>query len=155
MTDPADGKFATITDVTGRFEGAFPDAQLTWVSTRIGDVEGELMFQVPSLRKDVDEITTESAAAGDPGRLARVAALVANKVLDLYRNPEGVTQLARTMPDITTSRSYATDPNRGKVAFTDAELCSVRLQKSRTKFGTITVAPPHYTTRGVFGGYSF
>lgn len=149
-----DGKFATQNDVTSRFEGTFPSNRLGWVDLRISDVEGELMYQVPSLRKTSDEITADSIAAGDPGRLDRVTALVANKVLEIYRNPEGVTQLARTMPDITTSRSYAADPNRGKVAFTIAELDSVRLHTRRQRFGSITVEPPaHYPTRSC--GYRF
>lgn len=137
-----DGKFATRDDVTGRFEGAFPSGRLAWVDLRIADVESELMYQVPSLRKTIDDIATESAQAGDDDRLNRVKRLVADKVLDLYRNPQGpVNQVTRTMPDISTSRSLDRDPTRGRVQFSQAELDSVRLRRQRPRFGTIRVAP--------------
>lgn len=142
MTDPVQGKFASTADVSARFEGAFPDSRVPWAITRIGDVESELMFQVPSLRKSIDDITAESAAAGDPDRLNRVKSLVANKVLDLYRNPDGASQRSTTTPDITTSRGwYASDPTRGRVQFTVDELNKVRLHTRRQKFGTIHVSP--------------
>lgn len=151
MTEPSDdpstdGKFATQVDVTGRFEGNIPDNRLAWVTLRIGDVEGELMFQVPSLRNTIDQITADSEAAGDPGRLQRVAKLVADKVLDLYRHPDpGETQLTRTMPDITASRTWSPDTTRGRVQFTDCELDSVRLISPRPRFGSIMVKPGHAT----------
>ncbi|ETB15627.1 hypothetical protein O983_28140 [Mycobacterium avium 09-5983] len=68
MTDPAStqGKFASRNDVTARFEGTIPDGRLPWVDVRIGDVESELMFQVPSLRKPIDQIQADSVNAGDP-----------------------------------------------------------------------------------------
>lgn len=137
-----DGKFATRDDVTGRFEGTIPSNRLAWVSKTLGDVEEELMFHVPSLRKTVDEINAESAAAGDPGRLTRVKGLVARKVLELYRNPDGAKQLSRTTPDVTVSRAWDTDATRGRVEFTEAELAKVRLSKRKQRFGTIRVAPP-------------
>jgi hypothetical protein len=137
-----DGKFATRDDVTGRFEGTVPSSRLAWIDLRIGDVEGELMFQVPSLRKSVDEINADSAAAGDPDRLKRVTALVADKVLDLYRNPGGPrTQHSTTTPDVTVSNSWAVDSTRGRVQFTTAELDSVRLHTRRQRFGSIRVDP--------------
>jgi hypothetical protein len=140
-----DGKFATREDVTSRFEGAFPSGRLAWVTKRIVDVEDELMFQVPSLRKDVATIDAESAAAGDPGRRQRVARVVADKVLELYRHPDpGGTQVSRTMPDITVSRTWAADSKRGRVDFTADELDRVRLHKRRQRFGTINIQPPSY-----------
>lgn len=144
MTDPTPtgGKFATQEDVTSRFEGTFPSNRLAWVNTRIDDVENELMYQVPSLRKDLATIGSESAAAGDPDRLKRVTSLVAEKVLDVYRNPNGpVTQHSTATPDITTSRAWSPDPTRGRVQFTPAELDKVRLHTRRQKFGTIMIAP--------------
>lgn len=139
-----DGKFATQDDVTSRFEGAIPDNRLAWVNLRISDVEGELMFQVPSLRKSIEQITADSEAAGDPGRLQRVTKLVADKVLDLYRHPDpSETQLSRTMPDITTSRSWSADPTRGRVQFSPAELDSVRLHTRRQRFRSIMIDPGH------------
>lgn len=138
----ADGKFATSDDVTGRFEGAIPSDRLERIKQRILDVEYELMGKVPSLRKPVDQIDAESAAAGDPDRRKRVTTLVADKVLDLYRHPDGAHQLSRTTPDVTVSRTWAQNPNRGRVAFTDDELDSVRLRvKRRRRFGMIGVSP--------------
>lgn len=157
MTDPAptQGKFASQEDVTGRFEGgasAFPSNRLPWVMLRIGDVESELMFQVPSLRKPLDDIAEDSAAAGDPDRLNRVKFVVADKVLDLYRNPGGpITSNATTTPDITTSRSYAPDPTRGRVEFTAAELDRCRLHRPRKRFGSIQIDPGLVTHDRPFG----
>lgn len=144
MTEPSspDGKFATQDDVTSRFEGTFPSDRLDWVTLRIGDVESELMYQVPSLRKTIDEIGADSAADNDQDRLNRVRNLVANKVLDLFRNPSGpVNQQSTTTPDITTLRSFAPDPTRGKVQFTNAELDGVRRHTQRARFGTIQIQP--------------
>lgn len=143
MTAPTQGKFASEADVTSRFEGTIPADRLPWVNVRIGDAESELMGKIPSLRKSIEDIAAESIAAGDADRLNRVKMLVADKVLDLYRNPERASQRSTTTPDITTSRAwYSTDPTRGRVQFSDAELDSVRLRKKRrSKFGTVGVAP--------------
>ncbi|GAB4677586.1 hypothetical protein [Mycobacterium avium] len=144
MTDPAStqGKFASRNDVTARFEGTILDGRLPWVDVRIGDVESELMFQVPSLRKPIDQIQADSVNAGDPDRLNRVKAVVADKVLDLYRNPNGpTTSNSVTTPDITTARSFAPDPTRGKVEFTAAELDRCRLHTPRRRFGSIQIDP--------------
>jgi hypothetical protein len=149
-----DGKFATRADVTGRFEGTIPSNRLAWVDLRIGDVEGELMFQVPSLRKSLDDIAADSVLAGDPDRLKRVTSLVADKVLDLYRNPGGpTTQHSTTTPDVTVSRAWAVDATRGRVQFTAAELDSVRLHTRRQRFGTIQVDPGLVTRDRPWWGY--
>lgn len=130
-----DGKFATLADVMLRYEGDFPTDRQDWLAARLADVEAELMGQVPSLRKPLDVITADSATINDPSRLDRIKTLVCNKTLDLFRNPEGVSQLSRTMPDITTSRTF-TDPTAGRVAFTDDELDGIRLHTNRPKFGS-------------------
>ncbi|OBJ08284.1 hypothetical protein [Mycobacterium sp. 1465703.0] len=150
MTEPStQGKFASRNDVTARFEGTIPESRLPWVDVRIGDVESELMFQVPSLRKPIDQITADSVSAGDPDRLKRVTAVVANKVLDLYRNPNGpTTSNSVTTPDITTARSFAPDPTRGRVEFTPAELDRCRLHTRRQRFGSIQIDPGIPTHHG-------
>ncbi|ANW64012.1 hypothetical protein BCA37_10760 [Mycobacterium sp. djl-10] len=149
MTTPSpDGKFATQDDVTSRFEGTIPSNRLAWVTKRIGDVESELMFQVPSLRKSVPEIDAESTAAGDEDRLNRVKSLVADKVLDLYRNPGGPGQVQQstTTPDITVSRGWnPADRTRGRVQFSAEELEKVRMPSRRPKFGTIMIQPGFIT----------
>ncbi|ETB15626.1 hypothetical protein O983_28135 [Mycobacterium avium 09-5983] len=67
-------------------------------------------------------------------------AVVADKVLDLYRNPNGpTTSNSVTTPDITTARSFAPDPTRGKVEFTAAELDRCRLHTPRRRFGSIQI----------------
>jgi len=140
------GKFAEIDDVTGRYEGAFPDGYAGsggWIDLRIGDVESELMGQVPSLRKTLAEINADSAAVGDPDRINRVKTLVCEKILDLYRNPRGATSQSTTTPDISITNSYGyfQDRTRGKIAFSPGELDSVKLKKRRSNFGTVHVAP--------------
>lgn len=142
MTAPTQGKFASAEDVTSRFEGTIPSDRLPWVNVRIGDAERELMGKVPSLRKSIEEIVADSVEAGDEDRVNRVRTLVAEKVLDLYRNPERASQRSTTTPDITTSRAwYASDPTRGRVQFTSEELDGVRLRRRKKRFGTIGVAP--------------
>ncbi|KMV23340.1 hypothetical protein [Mycobacterium heckeshornense] len=148
MTSPAPGKFVTPDDVTGRFEGDFPADRMQWLSLRIADVESELMGWVPSLRKSVDQINADSAAAGDPDRLSRVKRLICDKVLDLFRNPDGASTSAITTPDITISRAYSPATARGQVVFTEAELDTVRLRKQRVKFGSFTVQPGRITQPG-------
>ncbi|GJO41965.1 hypothetical protein [Mycobacterium marinum] len=140
-------KFVTQDDVTDRFEGTIPSGRLAWVDKRILDVEYELMGKVPSLRKTVADINTESIANGDPDRIERVKTLIADKVLDLYRHPDGANQLSRTTPDITVSRTWSPDMTRGRVAFTPDELDRVRLRIRRRRFGTIKVAPFQPTQR--------
>lgn len=144
MTDPTpDGKFATSSDVTSRFEGTFPSNRLEWVKIRILDVEGELMGKIPSLRKPIADIQADDEAAGDTDRLNRVKRVVCDKVLDLYRNPKGPqTQHSTTTPDVTVSNAWSPDPTRGRIQFTDDELDSARLRKQRQqKFMTIGTSP--------------
>jgi hypothetical protein len=137
-----DGKFATRTDVTGRFEGTIPSNRLDWVDLRIGDVESELMYQVPSLRKALVDIEADNALYNDTDRLSRVRNMVAVKVLDLFRNPAGPqTQKSTTTPDITMTDSYSPDPTRGKVQFTQSELSKVRIRTPKKRFGSIQIDP--------------
>lgn len=142
---PTPGKFATEDDVTGRFEGTFPSGRLAWVNIRIGDVERELMRQVKSLRKPLADIIEESNAIGDPDRVDRVRALVADKVLALHRNPSGSKVRFQAMDGVSESQTFA-DDNRARtgvaVSFTEAELSSVRLpRQKRSKLRTLGVAP--------------
>lgn len=133
-------KFADPDDVSARYEGTIPDDRREWVELRIADVESELMGQVPSLRKPLDQIAADSSAAGDPGRLDRVRALVCRKVLDLYRNPDGAAQKSQTMGDV--SMTWSRGGTGGPVAtFTADELDGVRLKATRSRFGVATVAP--------------
>ncbi len=75
------GRFVEADDVKNRYEGVIPDDRSTWLTTRIDDVEADLILMVPSLGvEDVDQIA--------PARLQKVKAVVADKVLELYRNPE-------------------------------------------------------------------
>lgn len=144
MTTPTSLKFATDDDVADRFEGKIPADRSEWVTTRIGDVENQLMGLVPSLRKPLADITADNEAAGDPGRLARVKALVCDKVLDLYRNPnKAISSESQTFESDSFSRTYA-GAWRGAasaISFTDAELDTVKLRKRRRGISIIPVAP--------------
>lgn len=140
-------KFAEPEDVSARYEGTIPEDRGEWIELCIGDIEAELMGKVPSLRKSIDEINAESAAAGDPDRLDRVKALVCRKVLDLFRNPDGAIQKSQTMGEVSQSSSWwRGSPSRGgaaggPVAFTVDDLDGVRLKRTRSRFGVATVAP--------------
>jgi hypothetical protein len=127
------GKFVEEADVTDRYEGDFPSGRLTWVETRIDDVEADLILMVPSLAVPVDQI--------DPTRLQRVKALVADKILELYRNPER----ARTRTETAGPYSDSTTFDSGKAAlrgyFTDDEVRNVRLHPKRSNLGVARVRP--------------
>lgn len=141
---PESGKFVTPDGVTARFEGTFPSNRLPWLKWRIFDVENELMGEVPSLRKSLEDITADSAAAGDPGRPDRVRTLIIEKVLDLYRNPSRKTSTTSGMDGFTETEGYSQhrNPDRPVIAFSEAELDRVRLPKRRRpKLGTYGVAP--------------
>ncbi len=133
------GKFVEFDDVAERFEGDIPSERLEWVEKTIADVEFALMGLVPSLRKSVDDINTQSTAYGDPDRIERVRALVCRKVLDMFRNPEGVSQFAKTVDDVSWSQTFRYGPSAGSALFTDAEIASVTLKKRRNRVGTVFV----------------
>ncbi|SDD58938.1 hypothetical protein SAMN04488581_2608 [Mycolicibacterium neoaurum] len=137
---PPEGKFVTASEVTARYEDDFPSDRLDWLKWRIFDVENALMGVVPSLRKDLQDIESESVSAGDPGRVDRVKSLVVEKVLGIFRNPTGVQQHTQTVDDVTESRSYY----RGTVSvgFSDSDLDQVRLKsRRRSKIGSIPIEP--------------
>jgi hypothetical protein len=128
------GKFVDNADVTGRYEGTFPSDRMTWLTTRIDDVEADLMLMVPSLNvADVAQIA--------PARLQRVKALVADKVLELYRNPER----ARSRTDTAGPYSDTTTFDSGRAAtrayFTDDEVRNIRLHAKRSNLGVARVKP--------------
>lgn len=122
--------FATYDDVSDRFEGTFPEDRRKWVELRITDVEAELVGLVPSLlRPDVTD-----------DRKARAKRLVADKVLELFRNPDGTTSRTQGMGTFTDQRTVSKDVASGKLTFTEEELASVRLRRGR-RMGTMTLAP--------------
>lgn len=142
MTGSVAPKFATEDDVYDRFEGTIPDDRSDWVITRIIDVENVLMGLVPSLRKPIADVQSDSQAAGDPGRVLRVVALVCDKVLDLYRNPDPrLSQMAQTMEQDSISRSYLRSNGGTAISFTAAELDAVSLRRKRKRIGTVFVSP--------------
>lgn len=132
------GKFAEVEDVTARYEGDFPPEREDWVDLRIDDVEADLILMVPSLSEDVDQI--------DPTRLARATALVADKVLELYRNPERArTRTEGAGPYNETMTTYDSGRTPAKGYFTDAEVATLRLRSRRANLGVAHVKPflPH------------
>lgn len=135
-------KFVHPNDVATRFEGTIPDEQLTTdpagrVQLLIGDVEAILIGLVPSLAASVDQIASD--------RVRRVQGLVCSKVLELYRNPGGASSESKTIDDVTATRSYWRDSDRGRIAFTPDELDGVRMRTRRQRFGTIFVDPGRLT----------
>lgn len=127
------GRFAELDDVTARYEGDFPTDREDWVELRIDDVEADLILMVPSL-EDADQIS--------PTRLARAKALVADKVLELYRNPERArtrTQGAGPYNESVTTYDTGRSPVRG--FFTDDEVATLRLRTRRSNLGVARVKP--------------
>lgn len=123
------GTFAQFADVQAEFEGVMPSSRETWVDAKIDAVESRLIGLVPSLAT-----LTEDA---DPARFSRVKHLVVEKVLQLFRNPSGVTQ--QTAGPYSTA--YSTTTGSGAIAFTAEELSTVRQRTKRANLGTATVAP--------------
>lgn len=127
------GKFCDQDDVINRYEGDFPSDRLDWVDTRIDDVEADLILMVPSLGADVGEI--------DPTRLQRVKALVCDKVLDLFRNPERSRTRTSTSGPYSDSVTADTGRTSSKGYFTNDEVATVRLRSRRANLGVARVAP--------------
>lgn len=122
--------FAELQDVLDRYEGEIPVSKHSWVSTRVRDVEANLIGRVPSLAQ--------------PGvtaaRLERAKILVCDKVLELYRNPDGATYRTQTYGPMTEARSLSKDVSTGRLLFSAEELRSVRLPRRRA-IGSMQVAP--------------
>lgn len=128
------GKFAELDDVKNRYEGDFPSDRDAWVELRIDDVEADLILMVPSLEADVDEIGTT--------RMVRAKALVADKVLELYRNPERArTRTQGAGPYNESVTSYDTGKAPAKGYFTDAEVATLRLRARRSNLGVARIKP--------------
>ncbi|MDP7729498.1 hypothetical protein [Mycobacterium sp. TY813] len=132
------GKFVQPQDVKDRYEGAFPDDRSTWLTKRIDDVEADLILMVPSL--DVETVDQIS-----PTRLRKVVSLVADKVLELYRNPERArtrTQAAGPYNESTTYDSGGNGKSQPKGYFTDDEVANLRLPRQRRRnLGVAYVKP--------------
>ena len=135
---PADGKFVNSDAVVARLEGKAPSAgRVTTIKWRILDVENELMGEVPSLRA----IDVDSQDEAVKIRIGRVRTLVIDKVLELYRNPDGAATKSQAMDGISTSRTYRAGSGPG-ISFTEDELNRVRLPKPRRpKLGTYGARP--------------
>lgn len=144
MTTPLPSlKFVTVDEAVARYEGVFPTDRTAWLTWRLFDVENALMGLVPSLRKPIDAIESDSEAAGDPGRLDRVKSLIVDKALQIYRNPFGgaVSQQMQMVDDVQESRTFR-GTSTAAIAFDDAELDQVRLRsRKRSKIGSIPIDP--------------
>jgi hypothetical protein len=129
------GRFADLDDVTSRFEGIIPSDREDWVETRITDVEAVLTGLVPSLEESDNVIGVS--------RLARVKALVCEKVLDLYRNPARVNQQSNTAGQYSESITFLSGlaGSKAGISFSAEELRGVRLRNRRANLGTTKLAP--------------
>lgn len=109
-------KFAEFSDVEARYEGDIPGDRAEWVELRLTDAESELIGLVPSLTADISTL--------DVDRVARVKRLICDKVLALYRNPDGALTISNTEGPWSESRTLPgsrVEPGSW-VNFTDQEL---------------------------------
>jgi hypothetical protein len=137
------GKFVEPADVTDRYEGTFPTDRSTWLAKRIDDVEADLILMVPSLDvTDVDQIA--------PARLQKVRSLVADKVLELYRNPERARTRTETAGPYSDSTTFDSGRTGTRGYFTDDEVANVRLRTKRSNLGVAHLKPsiPRSAPRG-------
>jgi hypothetical protein len=123
------GTFAQFTDVQAEFEGVMPSSRETWVDAKIDAVESRLIGLVPSL--------STLTVGIDPARFGRVKHLVVEKVLQLFRNPSGVTQ--QTAGPYSTAYGPAT--SSGSITFTPEELSTIRQRNKKANLGVATIAP--------------
>lgn len=126
-------KFAARADVVNRFEGPFPEGRLPWVDIRVTDVENALMGVVPELRRPLEEIQERAELRNDAGYLDRVKTLVADKVLQLYRNPSGFTQRSITVDDVVDSWSSSRPAGSAAITFSADELASVAFEEGTSR----------------------
>jgi hypothetical protein len=134
------GKFVEPVDVTDRYEGDFPTDRATWLAKRIDDVEADLILMVPSL----DAATVDQIA---PARLQKVKALVADKVLELYRNPERARTRTETAGPYSDSTTFDSGSTGTRGYFTDAEVANIRLHTKRSNLGVAHVQAPQRDCR--------
>lgn len=128
------GKFADLDDVQDRYEGEFPDDRDDWVELRIADVEADLILMVPSLEAAEAEIGST--------RMARAKALVADKVLELFRNPERArTRTQGAGPYNESVTTYDSGKNSVRGYFTEDEVATLRLRSRRSNLGTARIKP--------------
>lgn len=133
------GVYAQFSDVTDRYEGEFPSDRQTWVEARIDDVEAELFGLVPAL---ADDVSTD-----DPARAGRVRRLICEKILALYRNPDGALAVSSssTMGSLaeSQSRTLARSERGTWFSFTDEELARVGYVKATS----VKLRAHHYERR--------
>lgn len=126
-------KFADRDDVVSRFEGTFPSDRLAWVDVRLTDVENALMGAVAELRKPIEDIQSRAELRDDDTYLDRVKSLVCDKLLQLFRNPGGLSQQMQMVDDVQESRSYSRIPSSVGISFTVEELSGIMVcQGSRS-----------------------
>lgn len=124
--------FAEYDDVAARYEGTIPHERSEWVTTRIEDVESFLVGLVPALASS--DLSAE--------RAHRAKVLVCDKVLELYRNPDGSTQRSQVMGPMTDSRSWSKEVASGRITFTEEDLRLVRDPvRKRRRIGSMQVSP--------------
>lgn len=126
-------KFADTNDVTSRFEGTFPSNRLGWVGVRLSDVENALMGVVAELRRPLQEIQDRAEARGDDTYLDRVKSLVCGKVLQLYRNPGGLSQQMKMVDDVQESRSFTRGSSSAAITFDEDELSGILFGEGRAR----------------------
>jgi hypothetical protein len=76
-----------------------------------------------------------------PTRLQKVRSLVADKVLELYRNPERARTRTETAGPYSDSTTFDSGRTGTRGYFTDDEVANVRTHKKRSNLGVAHVAP--------------
>lgn len=130
------GDYADFNDVKDRYEGELPSDRQTWIEARIDDVEAELIGLVPSLA-DADLVTQS-----DPARAARVRRLICEKVLTLFRNPDGAMAISNQAGQFSQTRTIHRTQPGSWLAFTDQEL--LRVGYVRASAGSVPLRAYYY-----------
>ena len=135
------GVYASFDDVAARFEGELPAEQEDWVVARIDDVEAELFWWVPALADGAILVT-------DPARAARVRRLICEKVLALYRNPDGAMAVTVSsdmgLVKDTETRTISRTSHGSWLSFTDDELARVGYVYPAGATGSVILRAYHY-----------
>lgn len=133
--------YVEFDDVQKRFEGEMPTDRQAWVELRIEDAEAELIGFVPDLA---------NVATVDEARKGRVRRLIADKILALYRNPDGALSISSTVGPVSESRTLP--GARGQAigawpAFTEEELARVGYVDQVESAGSVKLRAYHCDDR--------
>ena len=128
------GVYAEFDDVADRYEADMPTERQSWVELRIDDAEAELLGLVPDLQ-DPGEVPAD--------RAGRVRRLICDKVLALFRNPDGAVTISNTLGPYAASRTL-TGKTGSWVSFTADELAAVGYVAPTGTTGSVALRAWYY-----------